>query len=97
MQHILLERAKSSSAVRQNAWELLCCLSFTTARESFAGNPEELKKILLTTGVASALWSASTAVPLHYRFQQRLIEVRAALITLGVAEDQLPVPEWLAE
>ena len=83
--------------MRQNASELLGCLSWTKARDGFAGNPDELKRILLMPGVAKALWAASTAQRIHYRFQQRLIEIRRAALNMGVARDQLPVPPWLAE
>jgi hypothetical protein len=81
--------------VRQNASELLACLSWTSASSGFAGNPEELKRILLLPGVAKALWAASTAQRIHYRFQLRLIEMRSAVLNSGVDEDQLPVSQWL--
>jgi hypothetical protein len=92
----VLENANRSRAVRQNASELLGCLSWTTAHSGFAGNPDELKRILLLPGVAKALWAASTAQRIHYRFQQRLIEIRRAILKVGIDEDQLPVPQWLA-
>jgi hypothetical protein len=92
----VLESANRSRALRQNASELLACLSWTRARAGFAGNPDELKRILLLPGVAKALWAASTAQRIHYRFQQRLIETRRAILKIGIDEDQLPVPEWLA-
>ncbi len=93
----VLENATSSRAVRQNASELLSCLSWTRQNSGFAGNPEELKRILLLPGVAKALWAASSAQPIHYRFQERLIEIRSAVIRAGIDEDQLPVRRWLAE
>ena len=93
----VLENSTGSRAVRQNASELLHCLSWSRPPHGFAGNPEEDKKILLLPGVARVLWAASTAERVHYRFQQRLIETREAILKIGVGEDQLPIPEWLAE
>ena len=92
----VLENANRSRAVRQNASELLGCLSWAKVHSGFAGNPDELKRILLLPGVAKALWAASTAQRIHYRFQQRLIEVRQAILKMGINEDQLLVPQWLA-
>jgi hypothetical protein len=92
----VLESPSGGRAVRQNAAELLACLSWTKAREGFSGRPDDLKTILLLPGVAKALWAAATAQPIHYRFQQRLIEIRRAVLQQGVTGDQLPVPQWLA-
>ena len=92
----ILEGAKNNPAVRENASELLRCLSWSKAPDGFVGRPDELKDILLKPGVAKALWNAATAQRIHYRFQQRLIEIRRAVLDNGIGEDQLPIPDWLA-
>ena len=93
----VLEQAKDSRAVRMNASELMSCLSWSRPRPGFAGNKEEHETILRLPGVAMALWTASTAQRVHYRFQQRLIEMRSAVLKIGINEDQLPIPAWLTE
>jgi hypothetical protein len=93
----VLESANRSRAVRQNASELLSCLSWTRLNSGFVGNPDECRRILLLPGVAKSLWDASTAQRIHYRFQQRLIEIRRGILTMGIGEDDLPIPQWLAE
>jgi hypothetical protein len=83
-------------AIRHNAFELLGCLSWSRLRDGFVGNPDEMTQVLLLPGVAEALWAASIAQQVQYRFQQQLIEVRRAVIDKGVEGDCLPIPEWLS-
>jgi hypothetical protein len=93
----LLEAAKDYEPLRENSAELLRCLSWTTGSVDYSGNVEENKKVLLIPGVAKALWAATTAQRIWYRFQERLITTRNACIRAGINSDELPLPEWLLE
>lgn len=93
----LLETASRNPTVWQNASELLACLSWSRPRPGSGGNKEEREDILRLPGVAKALWAASISQRIHYRFQQRVIETRRALLKIGISAVQLPIPEWLAE
>jgi hypothetical protein len=42
------------------------------------------------------LWSSVVARPLQYRTQSHILEGREKLISAGVLEDLLPIPDWLA-
>ncbi len=92
----ILKSAAHSPAVRKDALELLASLSWSQSRQGFAGNPDEFKEILLLPGVARALWAASVAQRAHYRFRQRLIEIRNATLKIGISGNELPTPRWLA-
>ncbi len=93
----VLATAARNAKVWENASELLARLSWSRPRAGSGGNKENWEEILRLPGVAKALWTASTAQRLHYRFQQRLLETRTALLRMKIPPDQLQIPEWLAE
>jgi hypothetical protein len=93
----VLATADRNARVWANASELLARLSWSRPRAGSGGNKEDWEDILRLPGVAHALWMASTAQRLHYRFQQRLLETRTALLKMQIPADQLQIPEWLAE
>jgi KAP family P-loop domain len=88
--------ASQNQVVRDNASELLSCLTWVRTPGGFSGNPEEHKCILMLPGVAAVLWAAATAQRVSYRFQHRLIEIRRAILRSGIDSDQVPIPDWLA-
>ncbi len=93
----VLATADRNVKVWENASELLARLSWSRPRAGSGGNKEGWQDILRLPGVARALWLASTAQRLHYRYQKQLLETRIALLEIKIPADQLQIPEWLTE
>ena len=91
-----LNAASQNRTLRNNAFELLSCLSWAP-QTGFGGNQNEHKQILLTPGVSAALCKASTAQRVSYRFQQRLLDIRRAILQIGIEPAELEIPEWMED
>ena len=92
---VTLQTAQENDLVRENAHELLQCVSWSHAGPGFSGNLEEYQRIMMLPNLAAALWRATTSRQLQYRLQHQLVKLRDTMIMKGVPPDELPVPDWL--
>lgn len=92
-----LEEASETPEGRDNCLVLLD-LVLRGLKSNLDATDAESVKILLKDGrFVRGFWSAITRGRIQYRHQLDLLSSRKTLIDAGAAEEDLPIPDWLAE
>jgi len=91
----ILATAYKDPVVQVNALELLQLLKDTSNTGTWELKADQVKAFYKNHEPITAIWQAAIATPLQFRCLYSARDLRKHLISMGIGEASLPLPNWL--